>query len=219
MTEFSWRKRSDGTSPNGRRWKTEVHFLKRKRDLVREFKAMHEDNFLSSWLRKCKCCKAPMSETEHAPEEDHLHFGQGHFGPSQVGCGSHGKFRLGTEIILYLKRNQSEFEKKQYFRETEAGGFVTVLETPRRCTESSKLERMSLACYMKKDQSGVLAKQNMWMPAAGDSFTVQEGTEMGYLKDLTISTDTVISAFWLWYPGDLFLGICLVEMHLGTSSL
>ena len=107
MTEFSWRKRSDGTSPNGRRWKTEVHFLKRKRDLVREFKAMHEDNFLSSWLRKCKCCKAPMSETEHAPDEDHLHFGQGHFGPRQVGCGSHGKFRLGTEIILYLKRETS----------------------------------------------------------------------------------------------------------------
>ena len=74
MTEFSWRKRSDGTSPNGRRWKTEVHFLKRKRDLVREFKAMHEYNFFSSWLSKCKCCKAPMSETEHAPEEDHLHF-------------------------------------------------------------------------------------------------------------------------------------------------
>ena len=40
----SWHKKVSGTSPERRCWK--------KEDIVREYKAIHDANFQSSWLRE-----------------------------------------------------------------------------------------------------------------------------------------------------------------------
>ena len=47
--EVSWRRKGSGTSPKRECWKTEEP-PREDRDLLHEYQAMHEENFLSRWL-------------------------------------------------------------------------------------------------------------------------------------------------------------------------